>query len=170
MFYYNHLKHLSPLSILFPIQSQALNLLNTARASALTVCLFYGVRVNEVLSLTVREVLTGSRVYIKPSKGSGTRILYLPTLSEQLEDFSPLTPETRLFPFTYSQIYRLSLKLGIGERLKYHKNNTVTHLGRFFLADEISLSCVNLEQLNIFNHTKKTNINFYLNKRSNKNG
>lgn len=140
------------------------SLLSPNVKAALTICFLYLMRVNEVLSLKVCDVIYPDRVICPGSKGGCGYMLFLPDLSKQLSDYSISVMSTNLFSSTYSQCYRGCIKAGIHLHCTTKGNTPRTHLYRYIFANDQYNNITPTVMRDLLHHRSVNSQQYYLNK------
>ncbi len=136
--YYRSVPHFSKLSEVAGITQTAVDLLPPYVVAVLQVASTYAMRIQELLTARVENILTGNRVWIQGSKGSNGYIIFLPFLEEQLESGLCGTGDGYIYNISYSQIYRKLKAVGYGTQKASGKNYRVTHLHRHQTARQVA--------------------------------
>lgn len=99
-------------------------------------CLCEGLRISEVLSISLNDFRAGSKVFVRGKKGSFDRVVTVRFYRDELLSF---TANNSCLCFAGSRYYyyREMKKLGIIFQSGNSSKASVTHAGRHLLADDI---------------------------------
>lgn len=106
--------------------------------AALIVCVVNGLRISEVLNLTLGDKLKDGSVIVKGRKGSNSRRILLPHNAWHNWAWRVENPLLPLFPTNYGKVYRAAERVGLRVKFKGYMRARVTHLGRHGVADMLS--------------------------------
>ena len=140
------------------------NLLSPFARTLLQVLFTYHCRITELLQLTTSSLLRGSKMAVKGNKGSASYTIFLPNINHYFEPASKSGSPVRIFPFSYTKVYRWCIKANIYASLSSHSNRAVTHLSRYVLADDILNLNAPVAVSDLLKHRNPANSKFYLNK------
>jgi len=138
--------------------------------SALTVCILYMSRINEILSLKMKDVLPPDRVLCNGSKGSLSYMIYLPELSTQLDNSGLTDMESLLFPISYIKLYRACVKCGVLLNSGNGRNVPKMHAHRYIFAREVSKRVGSSDLRDFLHHRLESSQLYYLNHKEVLNG
>lgn len=125
-------------------------------------CCLYFCRINEVLSLTIANIIHPDRVLCPGSKRGSAYILYLPGLSDQVSLLNFPESSLPLFPISYIKCYRNFIRAGIVSRKEGRKNFIRCHVGRYKVA-ELRQKGFELSALSdVLHHKSKSSLSYYL--------
>jgi len=165
-FYYNLVDRLPSLGSLLGASLVDENLVWSPVLAAIKLIYIYGMRSAELLNLTMASYLFPSRFNVFGGKRSGHYLIFVPEFDSCLSHPVTYSDDDRPFPFSYMQLYRACLKLGIGEHLRQHDNLARLHLGRYIMADSAAHSVGVDRAGEVLRHKSKSTVINYLNKRS----
>jgi hypothetical protein len=130
----------------------------------ITVLFVSGGRIGELLSCTTSDIIPKDTVLIHGEKKSRDYLLYLPGLEQCFSRSLSQGVRVPIFPFTYNQVYRTAKKLSLGRIFEGHTNMTVTHLGRYIKAQQVSSISSVSSASDILKHRSSKTIQYYLRK------
>jgi len=159
---YNRNELLPSLSSLLGMHELPETRISKRYLTLLKVVFLYGCRISEVLSLTHADCLSGCRVILHGSKGSNSRLLYLPCLDEYLASLPTSEPEAYLFPLQYQSARRACVSLGIVHTRTGRHNQTATHSGRVYVAQNASNAQTPVVAGQLLGHRSLRSIYYYL--------
>lgn len=106
--------------------------------AAAAVTMGNGSRINETLGLCVKHLMPNGCAVIMGSKGSNARVIYTGFSPEQVSQLQTLPGNVPLFPVCYKQVWHACVTNGLFVRELGHVNNSVTHAGRYAMAQRIA--------------------------------
>jgi integrase len=165
-FYYSPVSSLPSLSSLIGASLIDEHLLWNPLLTCIKLIYIYGMRSAELLNLTMSSYLFPSRFTVFGGKRSGHNVIFCPNFEDCFDKVGAWRDEDRPFPFSYMQLYRACLKLGIGEHLRQHDNLARLHLGRYIMADSAAHSVGVDRAGEVLRHKSKNTVLNYLSKRS----
>ena len=121
-------------------------------------------RVNEILSLTVADILTPDRAICQGSKRGRAYLILLPGISQQLLDNCIVDPSTLLFPITYLKCYRSYVRAGIRLDRGVSSNKARCHIGRYSVKDLNTGGVPESVLSDLLHHKSASSLIYYLNK------
>jgi hypothetical protein len=116
----------------------------------------------ELLKCTVRNLIGIDRVFIYGAKSSSNYIIVAPGIDSQFQRGQVLDDDELLFPFSYIQLYRACLKVGIGEKFKENENYSRLHMSRHLLAETVNSLAGRQAAGDILHHKSKRSVSYYL--------
>lgn len=125
------------------------------------VCKLNGARINEILTLTWNQVLPSGMAFIKGSKGSNSRLIFIGLSAVDVIKARPEDGKTLVFTSCYREVYRTLKNYGLDESIEGHKNMAVTHSGRYAIARAVAHSLGMSEASQVLGHKSKTAIDHY---------
>ena len=128
------------------------------------VCKLNGCRINEILSLEWKQTLPSGMAFIKASKGSNSKMIYLGLTPQDREDLYPSNPHTLIYHASYIEVYKCLVKHNCFTYEKGHLNKSVTHSGRYSLAESVCSALGQEAASQVLGHKSKTAIENYLGK------
>ena len=132
------------------------------RAVPAAVAIANGVRIGEVLKMKCRQLMSNGVAWVAGEKGSRARNIWI--------GFQPQMPEMNVakwedsivFPWTYQQVYNACKVLGIGELQREHRNFSVTHLGRYRLAQLVQAQAGLRAAAEVLGHRRTSSTEHYI--------
>lgn len=121
-----------------------------------------GCRISEVLSIKSGQIQPNGTAFIKPSKGSSSRLIYLGITPEQAEQYAQLPLKSAVFPLTYIQVWRACVKYGFADRIPNHQHLAVTHAGRYRLAQAVAKNAGAVAAGEVLGHKSENSILYYI--------
>lgn len=161
-YYYRSCNRLPSLQSLFPGITITQMAVSRPLYTALVVCSLYAMRINELINLTDKHVMTGDRVLCPGSKGSNSYIIYIPGISDHVETGNVSHETFSLFPWTYHQFYRGFIKVGVYLNRGHSPNNKVTHASRYLMANLANQRFSSSVAGQILRHRSSKSISYYL--------
>lgn len=128
------------------------------------VCKLNGCRINEILSLEWRQTLPSGLAFIKASKGSNSKMIYLGMTPQEREETFPSNPRTLIYHASYIEVYKCLVKYNCFTYEQGHLNRSVTHSGRYTLAERVRGVLGQEAASQVLGHKSKTAIDNYLGK------
>lgn len=128
------------------------------------VCKLNGCRINEILSLEWCQTLPSGLAFIKASKGSNSKMIYLGLTPQDREDLFPSNPRTLIYNASYIEVYKCLVKYNCFTYEQGHLNRSVTHSGRYTLAERVRGVLGQEAASQVLGHKSKTAIDNYLGK------
>ena len=128
------------------------------------VCKLNGCRINEILSLEWCQTLPSGLAFIKASKGSNSKMIYLGLTPQEREEQFPSNPRTLIYHASYIEVYKCLVKYNCFTYEQGHLNRSVTHSGRYTLAERVRGVLGQEAASQVLGHKSKTAIDNYLGK------
>jgi integrase len=128
------------------------------------VCKLNGCRINEILSLEWCQTLPSGLAFIKASKGSNSKMVYLGITPQDREEMFPFNPRTLIYHASYIEVYKCLVKYNCFTYEQGHLNRSVTHSGRYTLAERVRGVLGQEAASQVLGHKSKTAIDNYLGK------
>lgn len=128
------------------------------------VCKLNGCRINEILSLEWCQTLPSGLAFIKASKGSNSKMIYLGLTPQDREEMFPFNPHTLIYHASYIEVYKCLVKYNCFTYEQGHLNRSVTHSGRYTLAERVRGVLGQEAASQVLGHKSKTAIDNYLGK------
>lgn len=128
------------------------------------VCKLNGCRINEILSLEWCQTLPSGLAFIKASKGSNSKMIYLGLTPQDREEMFPFNPRTLIYHASYIEVYKCLVKYNCFTYEQGHLNRSVTHSGRYTLAERVRGVLGQEAASQVLGHKSKTAIDNYLGK------
>ena len=128
------------------------------------VCKLNGCRINEILSLEWCQTLPSGLAFIKASKGSNSKMIYLGLTPQEREENFPSNPRTLIYHASYIEVYKCLVKYNCFTYEQGHLNRSVTHSGRYTLAERVRGVLGQEAASQVLGHKSKTAIDNYLGK------
>ena len=128
------------------------------------VCKLNGCRINEILSLEWCQTLPSGLAFIKGSKGSNSKMIYLGLTPQEREAMFPSNPRTLIYHASYIEVYKCLVKYNCFTYEEGHINRSVTHSGRYTLAQRVRGVLGQEAASQVLGHKSKTAIENYLGK------
>lgn len=149
------MKHI--LNSFYDLSARDQYLLNIGAVCKLNAC-----RINEILSLEWCQTLPSGLAFIKASKGSNSKMIYLGLTPQDREDLFPSNPRTLIYHASYIEVYKCLVKYNCFTYEQGHLNRSVTHSGRYTLAERIRGVLGKEAASQVLGHKSKTAIENYL--------
>lgn len=120
----------------FVLKVTTCSTLSNVDKGIMLLCLCEGLRISEVLSISLNDFRAGSKVFVRGKKGSFDRVVTVRFYRDELLSF---TAHNSCLNSAGSRFYyyREMKKLGIIFRSENSSKASVTHAGRHLLADDI---------------------------------
>lgn len=128
------------------------------------VCKLNGCRINEILSLEWCQTLPSGLAFIRASKGSNSKMIYLGLTPQDREELFPSNPRTLIYHASYIEVYKCLVKYNCFTYEQGHLNRSVTHSGRYTLAERVRGVLGQEAASQVLGHKSKTAIDNYLGK------
>jgi len=154
--------HASIISFCAHCSPARLKWLSPACSSALALIFLYGMRSAELLRCTVRCLTGLDRVFIAGAKSSSSYIIVAPGIDKQFPEVAGFSDDELLFPFSYIQLYRACLKVGVGEKFKENENYSRVHMARHVIAESVNSLAGRQAAGDILHHKSKRSVSYYL--------
>jgi integrase len=126
------------------------------------VCKLNGCRIGEILSLEWCQTLPSGLAFIKGSKGSNSKMVYLGLTPQERENLYPSNPRVLIYHATYNEVYKCLVKYNCFTYEPGHLNRSVTHSGRYTLAEKVNGVLGQEAASQVLGHKSKTAIDNYL--------
>jgi len=126
------------------------------------VCKLNGCRIGEILSLEWCQTLPSGLAFIKGSKGSNSKMVYLGLTPQERENLYPSNSRTLIYHASYNEVYKCLVKYNCFSYEKGHLNRSVTHSGRYTLAEKVRGVLGQEAASQVLGHKGKTAIDNYL--------
>lgn len=128
------------------------------------VCKLNGCRIGEILSLEWCQTLPSGLAFIKGSKGSNSKMVYLGLTPQDREELFPSNPRMLIYNASYIEVYKCLVKYNCFSYEQGHLNRSVTHSGRYTLAEKVRGVLGQEAASQVLGHKGKTAIDNYLGK------
>ena len=151
------MKHI--LNSFYELNARDQYLLNIGAVCKLNAC-----RINEILSLEWCQTLPSGLAFIKASKGSNSKMIYLGLTPQEREENFPSNPRTLIYHASYIEVYKCLVKYNCFSYEQGHLNRSVTHSGRYTLAQRVRGVLGQEAASQVLGHKSKTAIDNYLGK------
>ena len=119
-------------------------------------------RISEVLRIRACNIQPNGMAWVEGSKGSNARFLYLGIDPATAAEFISLPGSVAVFPGDYQHVYRACLAFGFAEMLPGHQHQTVTHAGRYRLAQQIAAQAGEVGAGQVLGHRSTTAVQYYV--------
>jgi hypothetical protein len=106
--------------------------------AVLQLVLVYHMRIGELLSITAGDEIIPSSFLVRALKGSTDYTIFIPLSARNRMLLDTFHPSHILFPVTYHTVWRQITNAGCGMRLRWRLNRSVTHSGRYKLAEKLT--------------------------------
>lgn len=137
--YYRIKKCLPSISEIVNCNPLPVSCLNNAVYVVIQLVLLNSMRCSELLNITVNDLLKPSIFLVRGLKKSYSYSITIPMDRLNQKILSVMPKGTRLFPFTYTKVYRSMKAAGLGIDIPTRINQAVTHRSRYELASKLSL-------------------------------
>lgn len=107
----------------------------------------HGLRISEVLRLTVDDLQDDQTIYVAASKGSFDRVLDDAELHAELSEISAAKTSGKIFDLSYSQVYRAYKRARVVEPGPSEDRRRVTHALRARRIQELDDQGLSIEQI-----------------------
>lgn len=118
-------------------------------------------RISEVLGLEAQHLLPNGNVIILGSKGSNARIIWPGFTLDTATYLRGLPPHTPLFPVRYQDVWRACVTHGLAVQEPGHEHRTVTHTGRYRVAQQIAAIAGDAKAGEALGHKSKRAVTYY---------
>jgi len=122
----------------------------------------YNMRVSELLSIMSSDVFNPDRALCLGRKGSNSYIIFIPGLSLLLDRYYEKSKVFNIFPYSYLNIYRWAIKIGVRIHSTKKCNSSVTHISRYHVAKRCANIYSNKVASSVLRHKSEKNILYYL--------
>lgn len=136
--YFSLCNKLPDASGLLGITKEAARGMHPVCKAALVVCISNGMRIGEVLSLRYRDRVAPGIYAAKALKGGRAFLVAVPFGTDEEDVATSYCADHKLFPVTYQQVYRAAVKAGARVQLAGRVNASVTHTGRYRIAQKLA--------------------------------
>ncbi len=124
--------------------------------------MIYYLRISEVLNITIKDIIKPDRIYIHGLKGSRGGIIYLPGLSNQINNEIGIKQTDKLFNISYNKCYRNYVKAGISYKKVDSINTMRCHAHRYQVNDLFKKGYSKNDLGDILKHKSHKSISYYL--------
>lgn len=138
------------------------NLLSPLCKVAIKVCLLYYCRIQELLNVTVSDLVNPDRALLKGLKGSSDYIIYLPGLTKQISAWENKRNNTKLFPVSYVNLYRSMLRAVPGSPKIKQRNTKRLHQSRYQIVADLIGRTSEANVSAILRHRSGFSLSYYI--------
>ena len=137
LFYYDISSMLPSISSILGTRENSELCLSPIVRCVLQLTLVYYMRITELLSITAGDELAPGSFLVRALKGGSDYSIFIPLSARNVTELKKFKPSQPLFPVTYHTCWRQIRSSGCSQRLRWRFNLSVTHSGRFNLADKL---------------------------------
>lgn len=119
-------------------------------------------RISEVLRITVRDLLQNGCAVIVGSKGSNARMIYTGLAPQDVLNLHASSPLRPLFGVTYREVWGVCAGHGFAVQEPSHLNKSVTHAGRYSVAQQVAANHGEAVAGQVLGHKSKTAVEHYV--------
>lgn len=119
-------------------------------------------RISEVLGLEAQHLLPNGNAIMLGSKGSNARIIWPGFTLDTALHLKSLPPHTPLFPVKYQDVWRACVTHGLTVQEPGHEHRTVTHAGRYRVAQQIAAIAGDAKAGEALGHKSKRAVMYYV--------
>lgn len=119
-------------------------------------------RISEVLGIVGRDLLANGCAIIVGSKGSNARMIWTGIDPQTASDLHALSPLRPLFGVTYKEVWGVCVAYGLAVQELGHSNKSVTHAGRYTVAQKISAEHGEAVAGQVLGHKSRNAIEYYV--------
>lgn len=141
---------------------QAMGLRAWAALWAAAVAVGNACRISEVLGILCRDLLANGCAVIVGSKGSNARMIYTGLDTAIASLLWGDWPRRPLFGVTYREVWGVCVAHGLAVQEPGHLNNSVTHAGRYQVAQKVAEAHGQAVAGQVLGHKSKTAVEHYV--------
>lgn len=130
--------------------------------AALVICISNGMRIGEVLSLRFRDCVAPGIYAAKALKKGRAFLVGVPLTAAEQQAQVAIGADRLIFPCTYQQVYRAAIKAGVRVHIAGRSNASVTHTGRYRIAQRLAEQGDLFKVSDILHHQNAATKEYYL--------
>lgn len=119
-------------------------------------------RISEVLRIEGKDILPNGTAIITASKNSNARMIYLGLDRDLVCHLKNNFTNRSVFGVQYREVWGALVRFGLAVQEIGHKNNAVTHAGRYAVAKEVAKNHGEEVAGQVLGHRSKNAITYYL--------
>lgn len=141
---------------------QAIGLRAWAALWAAAVAVGNACRISEVLRIVGRDLIQNGCAVILGSKGSNARMIWTGLDPQTASDLHALSPLRPVFGVTYREVWGVCVGWGFVVQELGHINNSVTHAGRYQIAQDVARAYGQVVAGQVLGHKSETAVEHYI--------
>lgn len=141
---------------------QAIGMRAWAALWAAAVAVGNACRISEVLRIVGRDLIQNGCAVILGSKGSNARMIWTGLDPQTASDLYALSPLRPVFGVTYREVWGVCAGCGLAVQEPGHINNSVTHAGRYQIAQDVAKAHGQVVAGQVLGHKSKTAVEHYV--------
>lgn len=162
LFYYTGHSSLPSVKCLLGCASINDQLLSPLSRVTMQICFLYFCRIVEVLNATINDIIEPDRVVLHGVKRSLSYVVYMPGISQQVQQAALDDQSLFLFPISYIKLYRDAVRIGINTRIKASSNSRRLHCARYIFSQKSLKSIDGNELADVLRHRSASSYLNYL--------